>query len=161
LHSPVVKSVARWARKQPFIWDGIYERFDQAPVVGKGFASEEWLSDMERYTHSAVAAIAGDSAMIPENVPQYHVLLASLISSFDASDRPVRVLDFGGGMGIGFANVRRCVSGGMGFEYFVVDNEERRRIAGASRSSARPGACWTRCCARSDYPVIPSSSPTS
>jgi putative methyltransferase (TIGR04325 family) len=124
LHSPVVKSVARWARKQPFIWDGIYERFDQAPVVGKGFASEEWLSDMERYTHSAVAAIAGDSAMIPENVPQYHVLLASLISSFDASDRPVRVLDFGGGMGIGFAKVRRCVSGGIGFEYFVVDNEE-------------------------------------
>lgn len=120
LRSPIVKGVARWANKQPFIWDGIYERFDEVPVIGQGFASEAWLSDMERYTRSAVAAIGNGSVSIPENVPQYHALLASLVAS---CDRPVRILDFGGGMGIGFANVRRCTSNGLALDYLVVDNE--------------------------------------
>ena len=122
LRSPIVKGVARWANKQPFIWDGIYERFDQVPVLGQGFASAEWLSDMERYTRSAVMAI-DDGAGIPENVPPYHALMASLIASVDATHQPVRVLDFGGGMGIGFANVIRCLSANSKLDYLVVDNE--------------------------------------
>lgn len=119
LRSPIVKSVVHWANKQPFIWDGVYERFDQVPVVGKGFASGEWLDDMEHYTRSAVLAI-DNGALIPENVAPYHALLASLIA---AQERRVRVLDFGGGMGIGFANVRRC-SSEPDCEYVVVDNQE-------------------------------------
>ena len=129
LRSPIVKGVARWANKQPFIWDGIYERFDQVPVLGRGFASDAWLSDMERYTRSAVMAIDNGDAQIPENVPQYHALLASLVASFESGDglgesgeRPVRVLDFGGGMGIGFANVIRS-SAKSKLDYLVVDNE--------------------------------------
>lgn len=122
LRSPIVKGVARWANKQPFIWDGVYEHFDQVPVLGKGFASAEWLSDMERYTRSAVMAI-DNGARIPENVPQYHSLLASLIASFESGDRPVHVLDLGGGMGIGFANVRRCTFSELDCDYMVVDNE--------------------------------------
>ncbi len=120
LRSPIVKGVARWANKQPFIWEGVYERFAQVPVIGQGFASDAWLSDMEQYTRSAVAAIGNEK--VPDNLPQYHALLASLVAS--SSARPVRVLDFGGGMGIGFANVRRSTFGGLGFEYLVVDNEE-------------------------------------
>jgi putative methyltransferase (TIGR04325 family) len=120
LRSPIVKGVARWANKQPFIWEGVYERFDQVPVIGQGFASDAWLSDMERYTRSAVAAIGNEK--VPENVPQYHALLASLVAS--SSARPVRLLDFGGGMGIGFANVRRCTSDGLTLDYLVVDNDE-------------------------------------
>lgn len=119
LRSPIVKGVARWANKQPFIWEGVYERFDQVPVIGQGFASDAWLSDMERYTRSAVAAIGNED--IPENVPQYHALLATLVA---ASNSPVRVLDFGGGMGIGFANVRRCTFSGLTLDYLVVDNDE-------------------------------------
>ena len=119
LRSTIVKSVAGWAGRQPFIWDGIYGSFDEVPVVGQGFASEEWLSDMERYTRSAVAAIGNSSPVIPENVPQHHALLASLVT-----DQAVRVLDFGGGMGIGFANVKRCAFPELEFEYVVVDNEE-------------------------------------
>ena len=137
LRSPIVKVVARWANKQPFIWDGIYERFDQVPVMGQGFASAEWLSDMERYTRSAVMAIDNGHERLPANVPQYHALLASLVATFasgdrqvDAGDRevesggrPVRVLDFGGGMGIGFANLIRCLSAKSNLDYLVVDNE--------------------------------------
>ena len=130
LRSPIVKGVARWANKQPFIWDGIYERFDQVPIVGRGFASDAWLSDMENYTRSAVMAIDNGSVRVPENVPQYHALLASLIASFESSDRqvesgerPVRILDFGGGMGIGFANAIRCLSAKSKLDYLVVDNE--------------------------------------
>jgi putative methyltransferase (TIGR04325 family) len=124
LRSPLIKGVVRWANQQPFIWDGIYERFDQVPVLGEGFVSEAWLSDMERYTRGAVMALRNGGNGIPENVPQYHALLASLVASHQSVDRPVRILDFGGGMGIGFANVIRCAPEKSNLEYVVVDNEE-------------------------------------
>ena len=124
LRSPVVKVVARWANKEPFIWDGVYESFDQVPVVGRGFASDAWLTDMERYTRTAVTALHRGEVGVPENVPQYHALLSMLVASLSPLDRPVRVLDFGGGMGIGFANVRRCMAAELQMEYLIVDNEE-------------------------------------
>lgn len=120
LRSPVVKVVARWANKEPFIWDGVYAKFGEVPTVGQGFASDEWLGDMERYTRAAVDALRGDRAGVVPSVPQYHALLSMLV----ASSRPVRVLDFGGGMGVGFANVRRSIAGGMPVEYLIVDNAE-------------------------------------
>ena len=124
LRSPVVKVVARWANKEPFIWDGIYDSFDQVPVAGDGFASEAWLADMERYTSSAVRPLRNDRVGVPENVPQYHALLALLVASLRAEGRRVRVLDFGGGMGIGAANLRRSMEATSALEYFIVDNEE-------------------------------------
>ncbi|HKS09129.1 MAG TPA: methyltransferase, TIGR04325 family [Pyrinomonadaceae bacterium] len=125
LRSPVVKVVARWANKEPFIWDGVYESFDQVPVMGQGFASEAWLADMERYTRTAVTALRNEDGVgIPEKVPQYHAQLSLLLASMPAQDRPVRVLDFGGGMGIGVTNVRRCMAAGLDVEYLIVDNEE-------------------------------------
>jgi putative methyltransferase (TIGR04325 family) len=125
LRSPVVKVVARWANKEPFIWDGVYANFGEVPVAGEGFASDTWLADMERYTLKAVAALRNENGVaVPENVPHYHVLLSLLLASMAPLDRRVRVLDFGGGMGIGAANVRRCASVDASFEYLVVDNEE-------------------------------------
>lgn len=124
LRSPVVKVVARWANKEPFIWNGVYENFGDVPTVGQGFASDAWLGDMERYTRSAITALESDRDGIPANVPQYHALFSLLVASTQVTDRPVRVLDFGGGMGIGFANVRRCIGANMPLEYLVVDNRE-------------------------------------
>lgn len=135
LRSPVVKVVARWANKEPFIWDGVYDSFDQVPVAGEGFASEEWLADMERYTRSAVQALRDQNgAAIPENVPPYHALFSMVFASLPLMDRPVRVLDFGGGMGVGFANMMRCRVVDTNLEYLIVDNEESckrgRRLLG-------------------------------
>jgi putative methyltransferase (TIGR04325 family) len=122
LRSPVVKSVARWANKEPFIWDGIYDSFDEVPVTGDGFVSDAWLSDMERYTSAAIMALRNDGE-VPENVPQYHTSLSMLVGSLASCDRPVRVLDFGGGMGIGFANMKRCLPEKTACEYLVIDND--------------------------------------
>jgi putative methyltransferase (TIGR04325 family) len=125
LRSPVVKVVARWANKEPFIWDGVYANFGEVPVAGEGFASEAWLADMERYTQKALAALRNENGVgVPENVPPYHALLSLLLASMAPVDRRVRVLDFGGGMGIGAANVRRCISEKIPVEYLIVDNEE-------------------------------------
>ena len=124
LRSPVVKVVARWANKEPFIWNGVYANFGEVPTAGLGFASDAWLGDMERYTQAAIDALRSDRAESPANVPQYHALFSLLLASFSQLDRPVRVLDFGGGMGIGFANVRRCMAEGMQLDYLIVDNEE-------------------------------------
>ena len=124
LRSPLIKGVARWANKQPFIWDGIYNSFDQVPVSGDGFGSDVWLADTERYTRAALMALRRENGGIPENVPQYHALPSILVASLPSVDRPVRVIDFGGGMGIGFASLMRCMPAKRRLEYLVVDNEE-------------------------------------
>ena len=122
LRSPLIKGVARWANKEPFIWDGIYNDFGQVPVLGEGFASEVWLADTERYTRAALMALRSADGGIPENVPQYHVLFSILLASLPVVDRPVRVIDFGGGMGISFANLMRCMNGATSVDYLVIDN---------------------------------------
>lgn len=124
LRSPLIKTVAHWANKPPVIWDGVYDSFDQAPVSSDGFTSDAWLDDMERYTRAAVMDLRNDGAQVPQNVPQYHALFSILVASLPSLNGPVRVLDFGGGMGIGFANLMRCVNEETRVEYLVVDNEQ-------------------------------------
>jgi putative methyltransferase (TIGR04325 family) len=123
LHSPLVKGVARWANREPFIWDGIYENFAQVPSLGDGFASDVWLSETQRYTQAAVMALRNNRGEIPENVAPYHVLFSVLVASLSL-ERPVRVVDYGGGIGIGFASLRRSIRGQAAVEYLVVDNEQ-------------------------------------
>lgn len=124
LRSPLVKGVARWANREPFIWDGIYESFAQVPVLGDGFASDAWLSETQRYTQAAAMALRNNRGEIAENVAQYHVLVSLLVAACGSRERPVRVVDLGGGMGVGFASLMRSIHSELRVEYLVVDNEE-------------------------------------
>jgi putative methyltransferase (TIGR04325 family) len=123
LRSPLVKGVARWANREPFIWDGVYESFAQVPVAGDGFASDAWLSETQRYTQAAAMALRNNGGEIAENIAQYHVLFSLLVASCKCLERPVRIVDFGGGMGIGFASLMRSVPESGEVEYVVVDSE--------------------------------------
>jgi putative methyltransferase (TIGR04325 family) len=123
LRSPLVKGVARWANREPFIWDGIYENFAQVPAIGDGFLSDAWLSETQRYTQAAAMALRNSRGEIAENVAQYHALFSLLVASLSGV-RAVRVVDIGGAMGIGFASLMRLAPLTGKLEYFVVDNEE-------------------------------------
>jgi putative methyltransferase (TIGR04325 family) len=124
LRSPLVKGVARWASREPFIWDGIYESFAQVPVMGDGFASDVWLSETQRYTQAAAMALRNNRGEIAESVAQYHALFSLLVASCGSPERPVRVVDCGGGMGIGFASLMRSVPEVGQLDYLVVDNKQ-------------------------------------
>lgn len=123
LRSSLVKGVARWANREPFIWDGIYESFAQVPVMGDGFASNVWLSETQRYTQAAAMALRNNRGEIAESVAQYQALFSLLVAALSV-ERPVRIVDCGGGMGIGFASLMRLSHLKSGVEYLVVDNEE-------------------------------------
>ena len=123
LRSPLVKGVARWANREPFIWDGIYESFTQVPVTGDGFASDAWLSETQRYTQAAAMALRNSRGEIAESVAQYQALFSLLVASMNVQ-RPVRIVDCGGGMGIGFASLMRSVPEVGQLEYLVVDNKQ-------------------------------------
>jgi putative methyltransferase (TIGR04325 family) len=124
LRAPMVGRVARWANKLPFIWEGIYADYNEVPVVGDGFAGDVWLSDMERYTSDAISSLKSDGVGVPQNVPQYHALFSLLVASIQSPQKQVRVLDFGGGMGIAFANLLRTIVTSEGIDYWIVDNDE-------------------------------------
>jgi putative methyltransferase (TIGR04325 family) len=120
----MVGRVARWANKQPFIWKGVYSTYSAVPVVGEGFASDVWLTDTERCTSDAIASLKANFGQVPQNVPQYHALFSLLVASIQSQQRQVRVLDFGGGMGIAFANLLRTIGNADGIDYRIVDNDK-------------------------------------
>ena len=98
--------------------------------MGAGFASDAWLSETQRYTQAAAMALRNNRGEIAESVAQYHALFSLLVASLSV-ERPVRIVDFGGGMGAGFASLMRLIrteaSGHRsepGVEYLVIDNEE-------------------------------------
>jgi len=112
--------VYRWirGRLRP-IWTGVYARYEDVPVSGPGFDGATWTAITRSHTERALADLhrgaspraTGDRALLPE-------LAADVLAARGA----VRVVDFGGGMGIGYIDVRaRC--GPADVDYVVVETE--------------------------------------
>ena len=86
----------------PFnIWEGVYESFQEArnEAIGAGFSGDIYLSRA-----LAAANECLNSLKTKKPIPQFHKQRSSLlppITLLAMNDR-VRVLDFGGGLGIGY-----------------------------------------------------------
>jgi putative methyltransferase (TIGR04325 family) len=98
-------------------WEGVYDRFEDVPVQGGGFNDDAWTVDTRRLTELARneyaarghAVLHGDAALLP------------LIAASLAAARALRVLDFGGGMGISFLQLCAALTEPTRLEYHVVE----------------------------------------
>lgn len=102
------------------VWEGVYERFSEVPVRGQGFDSGEWVQAAEAFTQSHVAVPGMTS----------RPALAAAVRECSARRDVVRVLDFGGGAGAAYVELRR-LAGDACLEHVVV---ERTRLAARGRS---------------------------
>jgi putative methyltransferase (TIGR04325 family) len=105
------------------IWDGVYQHYRDVPTSGPGYSGGPWLESTRVYTEWAIAE-AKRQRMIPVGVTGYHSLMALLVAMLDQARRPVRVLDFGGGMGVGYAQLLSSLNDAIDIEYHVLDNPE-------------------------------------
>jgi putative methyltransferase (TIGR04325 family) len=92
------------------IWDGVYASFDEAAaaVAGPGFDGETWRSrSLAAATECLTALEAGRP--IPHLHKQRSVLLPSIVAAMLGAGERLRILDFGGGLGIGFLTLLESI----------------------------------------------------
>ena len=99
-------------------WEGVYPSFAEVPAAGPGFAGEQWTKDTRALTERAREelvprpALAGDQALLP--------MVAGMAA---AAGNPLRILDFGGGLGVGYLQVAAALPRASRIEYHIVETE--------------------------------------
>lgn len=115
-------------------WEGVYARFADIPGATAGFDDDAWLEATRRSTEQALAecernakaAVSGDHQLLP------------LVAAAVRSARVLRVLDFGGGLGISFVYLAASLGKAAPIEYHIIERprlcEEGARLhAGDAR----------------------------
>ena len=127
-HIVIIDRLIRYLSRSraPFIWEGIYDQYRDVPSEGAGFESEEWISRTRQHTASALESLSLQANGVPCDIPSYHSLSSLTIALLRQHREQLRVLDFGGGMGLAFANLLRTLGEGPPkppIDYLVIDNE--------------------------------------
>ena len=104
-------------------WEGVYEDFSHVQTAGSGYESVEWLNKMREFTENVLAESrkGGSVPQIATGERSLLAVVASLLCHFNRPER-VKILDFGGGMGVDYIRVvsslAQCSSA---IDYHVVD----------------------------------------
>lgn len=104
------------------IWEGIYDKFEDAPSCGDGFYGEVWRENsLEKIT--TLLNSARTLTSVPAVVVSNTSLLPFLVSVVcDKNGRAV-ILDFGGGLGFSYVLVSSSLVDKDAVDYHIVDNE--------------------------------------
>ena len=108
-------------------WEGAYKHYRDVPVSGGGYESEAVVAAMAEHTRKLRETLAAGSEPCEEDGDN---ILLPLLAAGSAEGRPVRILDFGGGMGEGYLRLKAAMAGPV--EYHIVELErncaEGRRL---------------------------------
>jgi putative methyltransferase (TIGR04325 family) len=98
-----------------YIWEGVYETWDDAPEKEGAFNSTKWIDSQSDVLRKDLNDIREGGNRIPGCAISHDYILPS--------EGCTRVLDFGGGLASSYASVRSSVEGAAGdLEFHVVEN---------------------------------------
>jgi putative methyltransferase (TIGR04325 family) len=125
---------ARSGTHPSFTWEGVYPRLGDVPTENGKYDEAAQVEYFLSQTREKLALVR--EGKTPD--PGRHGPLAWLVASVSANQNPVRLLDFGGGVGQGFVQLLGNLRGGATIEYHVVELEGmciagRQFFAGDSR----------------------------
>lgn len=102
------------------IWEGVYSSFSQVWSERDAFAGEIW-SDKQLARARALLDAAAAGISTPALVTSEYALpiVAALAGS---PGRPLRILDFGGGLGVSYVPLTRMLPAASQLQFVVVEN---------------------------------------
>ncbi len=104
------------------IWEGVYKSFKEVRAVGKGFNSDQWLSSSRKKTLELLANLKIEKP--DSEVVAYRTsLLPFLVAVINGKSGKIKILDFGGGLGITYIQVISALVNNQNVEYHIVENE--------------------------------------
>lgn len=103
------------------IWEGVYGSFEQAPAVGPGFSGSAYSSRALDAAREALGAVRSGTPM-RQVLTQRTVVLPPVVACTLQHAPSVSVLDFGGGLGIGYLTLLESIPGvAERLEYHIVE----------------------------------------
>lgn len=127
---PILIELQRSVRgRQPlrFFWRGVYKSFTEVPTEGLGFRNSVWLNSTQAAAKQFMEVDRAER-LISGKVQLAHSLLPLLATLNRQQGKMFKVLDFGGGMGVGYMAALECLPKDLPIEYHIVDNAETCRI---------------------------------
>ena len=105
------------------IWEGVYENWDLAPADDDVFASDIWVDKISRQALKIFESYhSPDKLPLNTSIHENALPLASAMLSLNDLE-PLRVLDFGGGMGTGYLYLKTSLCAQKLIEYHIVEGE--------------------------------------
>jgi putative methyltransferase (TIGR04325 family) len=109
--------------RQQNIWNGIYEtRSEMKDVDDRYFHRNEWVEAAKDELQGLLAKKG--AGLLADKIGGEQMLLPLLIASLTASQKQVRVLDYGGGMGIDFVYCESMVKRMNNCLYYLLETDE-------------------------------------
>ena len=106
-----------------YLWEGIYLHYYDVSTIGPGFACDSWINSAVTEAQDAIA-ISKRYGSIPMEVIEEYALLPMLASiAFQRNGGKVRILDFGGGLGITYVRLLRSLVECQVIDYHIVELE--------------------------------------
>lgn len=126
LAPPVLVDLYRRLRRRPAaaapIWQGIHRAHRDVPRSGAGYGDPGLVQETLAHTEGVIAGTRRYGT-IPTAVTGEHTLLPLLASVLCKGSGRVRVLDFGGGMGVAYVHLVSSVPSCGVIDYHIVEHE--------------------------------------
>jgi len=92
------------------IWEGIFSNFELAEKekIEGGFSSDRYIKQAKKVAGESLTALL-ENRRIPLFHKQRYTLLPIIISVLLSLKKKIRIIDFGGGLGIGYMNCLECI----------------------------------------------------
>jgi putative methyltransferase (TIGR04325 family) len=111
------------------IWEGVYNRFQDAPVAGPGFEDKIWIKKSLKKAES-LRDVKKEDPPVPKVTKNRETLLAVVAGIVYGVKGRVKILDFGGGMGFAWYPVVRGIPRAEDIELHIVENEKTCQAGG-------------------------------
>lgn len=118
------------------IWEGVYATFKEVPAVGLGYDDEASVRRCLERAEEACTPESNNRVALPRLG-----LLAVVAATVAAARGSVRILDFGGGLGLAYAPVRESLPQPTPFRLDVVEGK-RLCEAGRDLFKDQPDVCF-------------------
>ena len=115
--------LSRSKERTGYPWEGIYNHYRDVPKSGSGYNSEVLVNQTFRYTRNALKTFK-ETGYIPGGGKEGHPFLALLVSLVYKDAGKVRVLDFGGGLGVAYIHLISNAVGYQFLDYHIVETEK-------------------------------------
>lgn len=108
-----------------YIWEGIYSSFDEAEIAIEQnldiFNEKLWIQNINRDIKVCINSIQSNIS-IPSFYKQRTIILPAVISLIIEKKEKLNILDFGGGLGIGYLSLKESLFDQFkNIKYFIIE----------------------------------------
>ena len=106
-----------------YIWEGIYEKWDDVPVIDGAFDSTKWLDSQMASVREEIANFTMGDKLFSPCAQSRDDILPTVVAMAKSKNDPIKVLDFGGGLATSFLPLLASLPSSEGLEFHVVESK--------------------------------------